>query len=94
MPIVPLCRSLAQFEQTRFDGKYIATANPTMILETITELRNLKKEANWLARYIGRHKCVKGVPEVTICPSDEACTNCWREAARKAISEDECVKEE
>ncbi len=48
----------------------------------------LNKEADWLAKFVGKHECIKGVPEITICPSMEACKNCWREGARKAVKED------
>lgn len=63
-----------------------------------SEISALKKQLaekdamiDWLAKYIGRHECVKGEPDVTFCQNDEACKNCWREAARKAVSESNSV---
>lgn len=56
-------------------------------LELLDIIDSLEKEADWLATYIGKHECQKGTPPTTICPGDVACKNCWREAARKAVKE-------
>ena len=67
------------------NAEYIAAANPAMIKEMVVEMRRLNKEADWLASYIGKHECVNGEPEVTICPSEESCRIHWRETAREAL---------
>lgn len=67
------------------DTVFIAVANPSMILELVAELRKLEKEADWLAGYIGKHECVDGEPETSICPSEESCRAHWRIKAREEV---------
>ena len=77
-----------QLEFTLATGKHIVIdIQPDKLISELDKVINIEKEADWLATFIGRHECIKGTPESTICPSDEACMNCWREAARKAVAE-------
>ena len=93
MPLVPMCRSMKQFDESRFDGAFIAAANPAMILEMIAELRRLEKEADWLACQLEKkkHGCEWCEERYECIPSQVSCgyegPDNWREAAREAVSE-------
>ena len=72
--------------------KYIAAANPAVILELIAELRQTRKERNYLAW----HRPVRYCPtlqkwEVCDLPDFDGphmplqCFQCWRQAAKEAV---------
>lgn len=65
-------------------------------LELLDLVERLEKEANWLSLSLSK----RGNTEIFCCPENEpykpimecvaehgSCANCWREAARKAVSE-------
>ena len=97
MPIVLLCGSVSQFEKSRFDGKFIAAANPAMIKEMVAEMRRLEKEADRLAEQACQ--CSEARSQAGFCSyMNDGCTVClanrnmpraqyFRTVARKAVEE-------
>ena len=68
---------------------FILAANPTVILDLIAELRQTRKERDWVisqamekADLCCAYKSCDYARDNNI--SDEACMACWREAAREA----------
>lgn len=67
------------------DASYIAAASRDVVIAMIEKIKTQEKEVDWLANYIGEHVCINGEPGTTICPSPQACKNCWHKASRKAL---------
>ena len=80
----------------RFDARFMAMANPSLIKEMITELRRLDKEADYLATILSgicrKDNDVSGCG--LVCPSgkkacDKTDASDWRNAARAVAIADE-----
>lgn len=69
------------------DAAYIAAANPSTVLELIQELRQARKERDWLAEQIGGNlPCPPYSILIDEADCDnECCEDCWLKAAKEAV---------
>lgn len=62
------------------NASYVIAANPTIILEIITELQNLEKEFGWLVDYLCGIACSR---DIKPCEENKTCRECWIQTAKE-----------
>lgn len=72
------------------DIKYVAAANPAVVLDLIAELRQARAERDWLVENMPNNVCPEGKTECADrCPTAGgkacySCVLCWLEATKEA----------
>ena len=68
------------------NAEYIAAANPAVILELITELKQARKERDWLANTISFDGQCNNPNNIDKCiaEADKNCEDCWIQAAKES----------
>lgn len=74
---------IAEVREMEADLQY-ADHFRTDCIKACEQVAQLEKEADWLAGYHGV-RCVQTIIPSTSCSDDKVCSQCWREAARKAV---------
>lgn len=74
------------------DCAFIAAANPSAVLDLIAELRQARRERDWLAKYIAGLKCPE-IAQFVSCDfaprgSTPKCIECWLKEAKEATCKD------
>ncbi len=76
------------FSTSENNCAYIAAANPAVLLELIQELRQTRKERDWLARTFGTlpdRECPPSRRRWSMECCKMPCEECWLEAAKEAV---------
>jgi len=68
------------------DCKYIAAANPAVVQELISELKQVRKERDWLADTLSFNETCLDPNNIDKCiaEADKNCVDCWLNAAKEA----------
>lgn len=66
------------------NAAYIAAANPAAILELIAELRQVRKELEWLVKNTHINNC-PDCRNMESCLKHSDCEVCWIQAAKEAV---------